>query len=485
MKCYDVSEYERHQWRFQKLVTPGARAAEHAGEQRWSPAFGRFAEEVFHRLVAEAPQRCAMEPGAEVWDRLHREIDVLPEVEDLRARCTGDEDAAGIAVTCVLDTLTAKVADPDDGPLPDPAAAQEARDALERLIARSALTPDESMAADAAQADLDAELTDARMRNAAHAANMDGTDIRDAVRAAVKAANQQLDEREQAATALSFGRAAHSGRQERQALGREAAKIIKDNARMRRIAQLAGRLKAIAREQQARKPTHGADEYTGVELGNTLERLLPAEWAAADDPDLETWFHQRYLDAALQQIELAAKPKKDSGPIVILLDSSGSMSANEADVWAAAVTLAFLDIAVHQRRACAILSFGSTVLRHDYYSADKAPDAKRLVESVCFFAACGGTSFDAALTGGMDVVQGYQKMKDADIVMITDGYSNVRPEVLSRVNNARREDGLHVYSILIGMEPAASINQQFSDETVSLGDVLKDDAPMHGMFGAV
>jgi uncharacterized protein with von Willebrand factor type A (vWA) domain len=161
------------------------------------------------------------------------------------------------------------------------------------------------------------------------------------------------------------------------------------------------------------------------------------------------------------------------------------MSANEADVWAAAVALAFLDIAVHQRRACAILHFGSTVLRSDYFSADKATDSKRVVESVCFFAACGGTSFDAALAGGMDAVQGHQQMKDADIVMITDGYSAVRSDILSRVNNARREDGLHVYSILIGMEPAASVNAQFSDETVSLGDVLQDDAPMHGMFGSV
>jgi uncharacterized protein with von Willebrand factor type A (vWA) domain len=143
-----------------------------------------------------------------------------------------------------------------------------------------------------------------------------------------------------------------------------------------------------------------------------------------------------------------------------------------------------LDIAATQKRACAILHFGSTVLRSDYFSAGTV-NLQRLVDGVTFFAASGGTSFDAALEGGMDVIQGHQQMHDADIVMVTDGYSAVQPEILSRVNNARREDGLHVYSILIGMEPARSVNAQFSDEVVELGGVLRDDAAMHHLFGAV
>lgn len=484
MNRYPVSEYERQQWRYQKIVSPEARAAEHLGEERWAPAFGQFAEDVFHRLVADAPARLPPVEGEEVWERLHSEIDVLPEVEDLRAQCQGDEDAAGIAATCILDTLTAKVAPPAGGPLADVDATRDAQDALSRLIARTALDDELAEAAAEMQADADLQHTVACAQHARHARDLDATDIRDAVRAAAKAAREAILQREQAAAALSFGAAAHCGRQERQALGREAATLIARNGRMQRIAQLAGRLKTVAREQQARKPTHGADEYTGVELGSALERLLPAEWAAADDADLEDWFNQRYLDAALQQIELAAKPKKESGPIVILLDSSGSMSANEADLWAAAVALAFLDIAATQKRACAILHFGSTVLRSDYFSAGTV-NLQRLVDGVTFFAASGGTSFDAALEGGMDVIQGHQQMHDADIVMVTDGYSAVQPEILSRVNNARREDGLHVYSILIGMEPARSVNAQFSDEVVELGGVLRDDAAMHHLFGAV
>lgn len=484
MNRYGVTEYERQQWRYQKIVNSEARQAERLGEERWAPAFGQFAEDVFHRMIADSPQRLPPIAGDEVWERLHSEIDVLPEVEDLRAQCLGDEDAAGIAATCIIDTLTAKVAPPADGPLADVDATRDAKDALERLIARSNLDAQMSEAAAQAQTDLDGQHASACRQHERHAANLDATDVRDAVRAAAKAARDAIIEREQAATALSFGASAHCGRQERQALGREAATLISQNRRMQRIAKMAGRLKAIAREQQARKPTHGADEYTGVELGNTLERLLPAEWASADDPDLEAWFQQRYLDAALQQIELAAKPKKQSGPMVLLLDSSGSMSAGEADIWAAAVALAFLDIAANQKRSCAILHFGSSVLRTDYFSAGPV-NLKRLVDSVTFFAASGGTSFDAALGGAMDVIQGHQQMKDADIVMITDGYSAVRPEILSRVNNARAEDELHVYSILIGMEPARSVNAEFSDEVVELGEVLRSDADMHHLFGAV
>lgn len=484
MHRYKVSDYERQQWRFQKIVNPQARQAERVGEERWAPAFGKFAEDVFHRMVSESPERLETAPGEEVWDRLHSEIDVLPEVADLRERCMGDEDAAGIATTCIIDTLTAKVPAPEGGPLSDVEATGDARDALERLIARSQLDHGMAEAAAETQEELDAQHKRACEQHARHAANMDATDIRDAVRLAAKAAREAISEHENAAAALSFGESAHCGRQERKALGREAASLISKSARMQRIAAKAGRLKAIAREQQARKPTHGADEYTGVELGNCLERLLPAEWAAADDPDLEDWFHQRYLDAALQQIELAAKPKKESGPIVILLDSSGSMSAGEADLWAGAVALAFLDIAATQKRACAILHFGSTVLRTDYFSIGSV-NIKKVVEAVTFFASSGGTCFTSALSGGLDVIQGHAQMKDADIVMITDGYSDVDQHLLSRINNARKEDGLHVYSILIGMEPSRSVNAKFSDEVVELGDVLRNDEGMHHLFGAV
>lgn len=484
MNRYDVSEYEKQQWRFQKLVSPGARQAERVGEEKWSPAFGRFAEDVFHRMVVDAPVRLQEEQGSEVWERLHSEIDRLPEVEDLRARCIGDEDAAGIAATCIIDTLTAKVAPPNSGPLADVEASQEAIDALERLVARSVMTPHEEQSVGEILDELLKTLGDEKAQHAQHAADMDATDVRDAVRDAVKLANKEIDERDQAAAALSFGRAAHSGRQERKALGREASSIVRQNGRMQRIAKIAGRIKAVAREQQARKPTHGADEYTGVEIGADLERLLPAEWVASDDPDLEDLFSTRYLDRSLQQIELAAKPKKESGPIVILLDSSGSMTAGEADIWAAAVALAFLDIAAHQRRACAILHFGSSVLRTDLFEPGKI-EPRRVVEAVSFFAACGGTSFEAALAGGLEVIAKQKTYKHADIIMITDGYSAVGSDLLSRVNNARSKDDLHVYSILIGMEPAASCNKAFSDEVIELGDVLRDESKMHHAFGAV
>lgn len=484
MNRYTVSAYERQQWRYQKLVSPGARQAERTGEERWAPTFGGFAEDVFHRMIAEAPERLEPVAGGEVWERLHSEIDCLPEVEDLRARCVGDEDASGIATTCLLDTVLDRVPAPDGGPLADVEALESALEALRRLIERSTLAPEEAAEADAVVREWERDLAYERLQHRTFAAELDATDVRDAVRAACKAAHAEIDERDQAAAALSFGDAPNCGRQERQALGREAAALVKGNARLRRIAELAGRLKAVAREQQARKPTHGADEYTGVELGNTLERLLPAEWAAADDSDLEAWFYQRYLDAALQQIELASKPKKEAGPIVILLDSSGSMSAGEADVWAAAVALAFIDIAAHQRRACAILHFGSSVLRTDIFPAAKI-DPKAALEAVTFFAASGGTSFEAALGGGMAVIEQQVQYRDADIIMVTDGYSTVGPELLGRINKARREEGLHVRSILIGMEPAASINKQFSDEVVELAEVLRDDAKMHHVFGAV
>lgn len=484
MHRYDVSDWQRHAWEWHKLEHPEARAGERAGEELWASDFGDFAEDTFHRMLEEAPARLPAQPGSELWDRLHAEIDAIPEVADLHARCVGDEGAAGIAAQVIVDTLVAKAPAPDVDPLGDPAADAETAESIRRMMAQHPAASPEHAAAQQVVDAVEAQAQQNAARNAHAASMMDGVAVRNALRAAAAAAQQAIDEAERVENAFSCGQGAHSSRRERRAVAQQVAPMLKQSARLRRIAELAGRLKRIARDQQARKPDHGADEYTGVELGADVERLLPAEWAASDDPDLEDWFYQKHAERALQQIELAAKPQKQRGPIVLLLDSSGSMRHNDAAEWAAAVAMAFLDIAVHQRRAFALVHFGGQVLRTDRFAANAKVDPAAVARAVDYFAADGGTNFMAALDAGLTECH-TGEFANADIVMVTDGLAQVTSDMLGRVNGARRERGLHVYSILIGTEPQGSVNAQFSDEVVELGQVLRDDSAMHALFGAV
>jgi len=65
---------------------------------------------------------------------------------------------------------------------------------------------------------------------------------------------------------------------------RSLAARLRGDARLKRIAQLAGRFRRIAGTKRRTKVHHGADELVDVEQGADLERLLPAELAKLVHP---------------------------------------------------------------------------------------------------------------------------------------------------------------------------------------------------------
>jgi hypothetical protein len=76
---------------------------------------------------------------------------------------------------------------------------------------------------------------------------------------------------------------------------------IRNSRRLRGIIEAAGRYRRLAQARQRQKTRHGQDDVVGVELGNDLGRLLPAELAALADPDLELDALRRYLERGLMQ----------------------------------------------------------------------------------------------------------------------------------------------------------------------------------------
>ena len=67
----------------------------------------------------------------------------------------------------------------------------------------------------------------------------------------------------------------------------EQFRKIQDNPHLRRIFELAGAYRRIAQSQQQKKTKHGCEEFVGVTFDNDPGKLLPAELARLNDPDLE------------------------------------------------------------------------------------------------------------------------------------------------------------------------------------------------------
>lgn len=482
--CYDVSEYQRHLWEYHKMTDSSAATAESVGTQRYE-AFPGFSSEVFHRLYA-ADEKPLEQPaeGTDVFVDFHGRITELPEVKDLRERCIGEERWSGIGAASIVDTLLADV-DAPSSPVEDMRGDVDVREALEAMM-DGAETEEQKEAIREILKENAGDLQGKADASASAANMVDDTQIRNSVRKAVQLANERIDREQKMMDSFGVdaGTGAHSGRTARRNLSKKLSSLCANNERLREIAELAGRMKRIAMEQQRQKPRKGTDEVAGIELGADLRKIIPPQLLFADD-EVEGIFAAKLYERSLQQIEMSKQPKKEQGPIVVVQDSSGSMRNNQADAWAAAVSLAFLQIAHKQKRPFAIVHFGASVLRVDVFGSWTEFDHNKLMESVSYFKADGGTNFMDSLDKAVSIIRDTGAFEDADIVMLTDGRSHVSEEFLGRWNASKAELGFKCYSILIGAHTSFETNRMFSDDVVHLDAVLRDDTNMHKFFKEV
>ena len=233
--------------------------------------------------------------------------------------------------------------------------------------------------------------------------------------------------------------------------------------KFRRLAAAIGRMRNLARARQGGSLRHLRDELHSVTQGDDLGRVLPAELANLRSPMRRLDFGRRLLEHQLLQYEVRPVPRFQMGPIVALLDASGSMSGEPLE-WAAAVGLAFADTARRQKRDFAACYFDTRVLQEFRF-----PKGKLTPQEILGFAtqgAGGGTSYDAALGWGLGVLQ-EQTFRTADLVLITDGECDVDAGTLAALAHLRRTQGLRVFSILIGGTPQTLTT--FSDRVWAVG----------------
>jgi len=482
---YDASEFDRHLWADYTLAENAAARAQSDGRKRYE-AFPDFAAEMYHYFHADEP--CRLEhpgPGADVFQKLDRAMQDVPEVADLRAQTVGNDIWSGLVTTSMIDELLNKVPAPSST-VEDLRDDLQTAEYLERLLAEAEEQGDNEQANSIEEVlnEVIDGMQTKREAGASAASDMDMTAVRQAMRLAAKAASSAIEEANAMVEAYGVGMDQHSGRQVQMAMSAKLSKIVKDNKRLEKIAEFAGRLRRIASEQQRRKPRFGAGERVGRRFGNDLSKLCFRELVNGA-PGLRHVFAAKYAERSLACVEKADKQKDQKGPIVMVLDSSGSMSSGDADVWAAAVALAFMDVAKTQRRAFAIVHFGSKVLRTDVFANQEAMTPEAVCSAVNFFAADGGTNFMDSLSHAITVIREQGAFHKADIVMVTDGQAGITEEWKIKWNEQRVELDFSCYSILVGSYCSRQTNEQFSDDTVALADAIRDEAKMHAFFGKV
>ena len=261
---------------------------------------------------------------------------------------------------------------------------------------------------------------------------------------------------------------------------------------LRRLTDLVGRMRRLAAASRRKKERERREEVHSVTLGGDPARVLPAELAAglaSRNPSRRLDFYRRLTEGQVLSHELRAREPSGRGPVVALIDASGSMSGQKME-WAVAVALALVDEAGRRRRGepgrrASVLFFNSVLVREVSFEP-KERDARKLLE-VAAVGAGGGTDYRPALTRAVEIAGG-SRHEGADLLMVTDALFRLPEGYVGELEGHKRRLGFKLYSVLIGAERQRAEEElgRYSEEVWSAADLAADGEGVAGsVFGRI
>ena len=248
---------------------------------------------------------------------------------------------------------------------------------------------------------------------------------------------------------------------------------------LKRLADLVGRMRNLSRAKAREKVAQRRDEVHSVASGRPDDpaRVLPSELSAlaSKSPVRRLDFLRRFVEGRVLHYELRRDEKKARGPIVALVDCSGSMQGTRME-WAAAVGLALADVATHKGpsggRPCALVFFNTRIVREVFFQGNNARDPRKLLEAATV-GANGGTEYVAPIARGVEIVGGEASFSGADLVLVTDGECALPDAFLETFLAEKERLSVSLHSVLIGHRGPLPELARYSDEVHALGPAMQ------------
>jgi len=242
------------------------------------------------------------------------------------------------------------------------------------------------------------------------------------------------------------------------------AKKLRNNKELAKLTQKLGALRRIWHERKkARRTKDTYESITGARFGNDVTKAFPVEVALAASPEGSALFALKYSQKTLF-IKDYTSTRKDigKGPIVMYVDVSGSMHG-DTEVWSKAIAFVIAEEALKQNREIQIYLFDTQINGSVKLQKDRK-DNKELIDFVCTWTLGGGTSFNAVLGHALDKAKISER---ADVLMITDGHSEVHDNFIRRLNSFKQASGVQWSTVCINTD-IPSVCRAFSDELYSV-----------------
>jgi uncharacterized protein with von Willebrand factor type A (vWA) domain len=405
---------------------------------------------------AEAAQTAAGPTALEVdaWG-LRRGRDLVAESERLRA-CGTDEFAAADFFVAAFEPeprLTEGCADPKRHQF-----VRQLLDTPEYRALHADTRLDDTAAAIAA-GHFAEEFAKLKKQDCGGAARPTGTGKDDlasemaalrAVGKAVTDARKEVDELRDAAAALGLG-PGQPGSNDPRAIA-EIYKRVRNDPALRKISELAGRFRRVAQSKQRQKVTHGLDDVIGVEPDGDVGRLLPSELARLAVPELELDALRRIVERQATCREHHAVEPVGKGPILVVVDESGSMEGAKAHT-AKALALALAWVARQQRRWAGLIAYSGASGERLLALPPGRWDEAVLCEWLSAFIG-GGSDLDIPIE---ELPRMYHEIGApvgvTDLVMVTDARCRIPPDLKQRFLDWRRSARVRAVALVVGSAP--------------------------------
>ena len=265
------------------------------------------------------------------------------------------------------------------------------------------------------------------------------------------------------------------------------AKLLEQDESLQELADLLGRQsrtqavyekelrdKVVITTEWHPKPAYRG-EINGLKYSNDIAAALPCELALLKNPAAKKLFQLKFAQKQLlsfayqneqaetqektEQEEVTMEKKEPKGPIIICVDTSGSMHGTPENI-AKTVAFALAKIAAEQERLCYIISFSTDietleVKPNEDMELTNVDGGNYLQKLVSFLRMSfnGGTDAEPALRkaltmlAGNDGATGY---KNADVLMISDFVmGNLSADLVTAIET-EKEKNTDFYSLVIG-----------------------------------
>jgi uncharacterized protein with von Willebrand factor type A (vWA) domain len=202
-------------------------------------------------------------------------------------------------------------------------------------------------------------------------------------------------------------------------------------------------------------------ELVGIHESDDLGNMIPSEIALLSSSELQSIFFKKYTEKKLQTFEYQSKSinykeeeiqekrlvakKLDKGPVIICVDTSGSMHGIPEQV-AKTLCFALLKIAIQENRKCYLISFSTSIQTLELTELKNSLEKLLDFLSMSFY---GGTDATPALIESIRMLE-KNDYKEADILMISDFVMSGLPDHLIQSMNSAKSKNTKFHSLVIG-----------------------------------